>query len=188
MSAVVDEFIVVLLAAGKSSRTTDIKQLYYSHGEYLINRQIKIVESYGYKVAVVLGYEYERVKSVLKKDVEVIRNREYEEGMISSVKVAFENLKAKKLIFCHIDRPMVSKEIFEKILEKDDAIVTTYYNNKKAPPIMIDYSMKKELLDSNIDRLDYWIESTNRASFVEVDDAKVHFNANSDAELERYFG
>jgi len=182
------EFIVVLLAAGKSSRTTKMKQLYVTHGEYLINRQIERVKSYGYRVVVVLGHEYERVKSVLKEDVEVIKNEKYEEGMLSSVKVAFKALRAKKLIFCHIDRPIVSKEVFEALVHQDAKIVTTFFNEKKAPPICIDYSMKEELLETTLHRLDYWIESTNRASLLEVDDAKVHYNANRDADLERYFG
>ncbi|MEA1954968.1 MAG: NTP transferase domain-containing protein [Campylobacterota bacterium] len=180
--------IVILLAGGESSRTTNMKQLYKVDGEYLINKQIKIIQSYGYEVVVVLGHEYEKIKSVLDKDVKIIRNYNYQQGMFSSVKTAFNLLDADKLIFCHIDRPIVEKDIFEELLKSDDEIVTTFYNGKKAPPIMIKYSMKKELLDSNINRLDYWIESTNKASYIEVDDEKVHFNANTDEKLRRYFG
>ncbi|RLA71702.1 MAG: hypothetical protein DRG78_24875 [Epsilonproteobacteria bacterium] len=179
--------IVVLLAAGESTRTSNMKQLYRVDGEYLINRQIKIVQSYGYDVAVVLGHEYEKIKSVLNKDIRVIRNANYKEGMISSVKSAFENLEAPRLIFCHIDRPMVSKDIFEKLIKSESEITTTFFNGKKAPPIMIKYSMKEELLNSTQVRLDYWIKSTQKASYIEVDDEKVHFNANTDEKLERYF-
>ena len=42
---------VVLLAAGKSSRTSVMKQLYPIKGEYLINRQIRKLRGYGYNVA-----------------------------------------------------------------------------------------------------------------------------------------
>ncbi len=180
--------IVVLLAAGESTRTTDMKQLYRVDGEYLINRQIKIVQSYGFDVAVVLGHEYEKIKSVLSSNIKVIRNRNYKEGMFSSVKFAFKELEATSLIFCHIDRPMVSKEVFQKLIESRNEITTTFFKGKKAPPIMIKYSMKKEILESNHKRLDYWIESTEKSSYVEVDDEKVHFNANTDEKLERYFG
>ena len=180
--------IVVLLAAGESTRTTDMKQLYKIDGEYLINKQIKIVQSYGYDVVVVLGYKYKKIKSVLNRDIQVIKNSNYKDGMFSSVKSAFKNLEATRLIFCHIDRPMVSKDIFEKLIESKSEITTTFFKGKKAPPIMIKYSMKKKLLDSTQVRLDYWIESTYKASYIEVDDEKVHFNANTDETLERYFG
>ena len=99
--------IVVLLAAGESSRTSTMKQLYRVNNDYLINRQIDIVQSYGYKVVVVLGHNYEKIKSILDRDVQTIRNYHYEEGMFSSIKAAFKSLKADRLIFCHIDRPMV---------------------------------------------------------------------------------
>ncbi len=180
--------VVVLLAAGKSSRTTDMKQLYRVDGEYLINRQIKIVQSYGYKVVVILGHKYEKIRAILNKDVKVIINDNYNDGMFSSVKSAFINIKADKLIFCHIDRPMVSKEIFQKLIESETQITTTFFKNKKAPPIMINYSMKKELLNSTHKRLDYWIKSTKKASHIEVEDEQVLFNANTDEKLEQYFG
>ncbi len=180
--------IVVLLAAGESSRTSQMKQLYKVDGEYLINRQIQAVQSYGYKVVIVLGHEYKKIKSVLPKDTEVVYNKEYNQGMISSVKKAFRELKSDRLIFCHIDRPMVSKDIFEKLIKSESEIATTFFNSKKAPPIMIKYSMKEDLLNSEHSRLDYWIESTDKAVHIKVDDEKVHFNANTDEKLEIYFG
>jgi len=79
---------VVLLAAGRSRRTSAPKQLYKVRGEYLINVQIGILRSYGFVVAVVLGYEYEKIRSIFDKDVTVVHNEQYEEGMFSSVKEA----------------------------------------------------------------------------------------------------
>ncbi len=180
--------IVVLLAGGKSSRTSTMKQLYKIDSEYLINRQIQTIQSYGYEVVVILGHNYDAIQSILNSDVTVIRNKNYQEGMFSSVKTAFNYLKADSLIFCHIDRPMVSKEIFEKLINSTSEITTTFYENKKAPPIMIKYSMKDELLESTHQRLDYWIESTKKASYIKVNDEKVHFNANTDEKLGLYFG
>ena len=179
--------IVVLLAAGESSRTSDMKQLYIVDGEYLINHQIKKVLSYAYEVAVILGHEYEKLSSILDKRVKIIQNFNYKDGMFSSVKTAFKSLESNRLIFCHIDRPIPNKEVFELLLKSDSEIATAFYNNKKAPPIMIQSSMKEELLSSDINRLDYWIESTKKVSYIKVDDERVHFNANTDEELGRYF-
>lgn len=178
----------MILAAGQSKRTSTLKQLYKINKEYLINRQIKTVQSYGYRVAVVLGYRFDEVFSVLREDVKVVRNKNYKDGMFSSVKVAFAKIEADRLIFCHVDRPIVDRSIFEMLIKSKDEITTTFYNNKKAPPIMIQYSMKNELLNSKINRLDLWIESTNRASTIAVEDERVHFNANTDELLEKYFG
>ena len=179
---------VVLLAAGRSSRTSKLKQLYKVNGEYLINRQIKGLRAYGYDMAVVLGYRAEMITPHLPKDLKVIHNPHYENGMFSSVKAAFEGLNASALIFCHIDRPLAERSVFERLLQSRHAIATASYQGTKAPPIMIQSSMKKALLESDASRLDHWIESSHMAEHIEVDDEKVLFNANTDETLRRYFG
>ncbi len=107
--------------------------------------------------------------------------------MFSSVKVAFKTLDADRLIFCHIDRPIAKKDTFEILIKTQSEIATASHKGKKAPPIMIQSSMKKELLESPLKRLDYWIQSTKKAKHIEVDDSKIHHNANTDEELRRYF-
>ena len=179
--------IVVLLAAGESSRATGLKQLYKVAGEYLINRQIEQILSYGYEVVVVLGYASQQIASCINKDVKTIENSNYHEGMFSSVKRAFELLDSKRLIFCHIDRPLAKKELFEKLLKTESPIATASYQGKNAPPIMIQYSMKEALLASKATRLDWWIESTKKVVRFESDDARLLHNANTDEELRRYF-
>ena len=53
---------------------------------------------------------------------------------------------------------------------------------------MIQSSMRQLLLNSDAQRLDDWIESTQKAEHIEVDDERVLFNANTDEKLRRYFG
>ncbi|MEA3373062.1 MAG: nucleotidyltransferase family protein [Campylobacterota bacterium] len=178
---------VVVLAAGKSSRSSKIKQLYPVKGEYLINVQVRTLRAYGFDVAVVLGHEYERIRAILDNGVTIVHNENYEEGMFSSVKKAFKELDEEQLIFCHIDRPIADLAVFEALLQSDKAIAVAFYQGKKAPPIRISSSMKKGLLDSTLQRLDHWIAAEEDVAYVEVDDPKVHYNANTDEALKKYF-
>ncbi|MEA3434786.1 MAG: NTP transferase domain-containing protein [Campylobacterota bacterium] len=178
---------VVLLAAGKSSRTSVMKQLYPINGEYLINVQIRILQTYGFDVAVVLGHEYERIRTILDNSVTIVHNENYEEGMFSSVKKAFKVLNDEHLIFCHIDRPIPDLTVFEALLQSDSTIAVASYQGKKAPPIRFNSSMKNQLLYSSLERLDHWITSADDVDYVDVNDPKVHYNANTDEALKRYF-
>ncbi|WP_415406132.1 nucleotidyltransferase family protein [Sulfurovum sp. CS9] len=178
---------VVLLAAGKSSRTSTVKQLYPVKGEYLINIQIRKLHAYGFDVAVVLGHEYKKIRTVLDNSVTIVHNENYEEGMFSSVKKVFETLDEEQLIFCHIDRPIPDLAVFEALLQSEKAISVAFYQGEKAPPIRIKSSMKKHLLNSNLKRLDHWIAAEDDVDYLEVDDPKVHYNANTDETLKRYF-
>lgn len=179
---------VVLLAAGKSSRTSIMKQLYPVKGEYLINVQIRTLHAYGFDVAVVLGHEFEKIRTTLDNSVTIVHNEHYEEGMFSSVKSAFKELNEEQLVFCHIDRPIPDLTVFEALLHSDSAIAVAFYQGKKAPPIRIRSSMKKRLLNSDLARLDHWIAAADDdVEYVEVDDLKVHYNANTDEQLQKYF-
>ncbi|KYJ85806.1 nucleotidyltransferase family protein [Sulfurovum riftiae] len=179
---------VVLLAAGRSSRTSGLKQLYRVDGEYLINIQTGILQSYGFDVAVVLGYEYEKIRRVLAKNVTVVYNENYDEGMFSSVKKAFQSLDREALVFCHIDRPVPDLSVFKALLENGKRVAVALYNGKKAPPVRIHASVKDSLLDSDLKRLDHWVSAEDDVAYVDVDDPKVHYNANTDEALKQYFG
>ena len=178
---------VVLLAAGRSSRTSTMKQLYPVKGKYLINVQIETLQAYGFDVAVVLGHAYEKIRRVLDNRVTIVYNENYEKGMFSSVKKAFEVLDEEQFIFCHIDRPVPDLVVFEALLESDKAIAVAFYQGEKAPPIRIRSSMKQRLLNSGLERLDHWIAEEDDVDYVEVHDPKVHYNANTDETLKRYF-
>ncbi|WP_345985324.1 NTP transferase domain-containing protein [Sulfurimonas sp. HSL-1656] len=179
---------VVLLAAGRSSRTSDLKSLYRVEGEYLINRQIRQLRSYGYDVAVVLGHAFDQISAILPDGVKVIRNEVYEEGMFSSVKRAFETLDAPELYFCQVDRPVPDKRVFEALSRSNSAVATAFFEGHRAPPQRISAVMRSDLLASDAGRLDAWIEATGIAEAVDVDDPKVVLNANTDEELRRIFG
>ncbi len=178
---------VVLLAAGKSSRTTDMKQLYIVDGEYLINLQIKKLISYGFKVVVVLGHRYKEVLEIIDKRVEVIHNEKYEEGMFSSVKSVFRFSQADRFLFCHTDRPIADKDVFLSLIKSTKDVAVAFCCEKKAPPIMMRYKVKNHILNSKLKRLDFWVESQVDVDYVKVSDKKIHFNANSDEELKKYF-
>ncbi len=161
---------VVLLAAGKSTRTTDMKQLYLVDGEYLINIQIRKLISYGFKVVVVLGHRYKEVLEIIDKRVEVVHNAEYEEGMFCSVKSVFRVCQADRFIFCHTDRPIADKDVFLSLIKSPKDIAVAFCCEKKAPPIMMKYSVKNCILSSNLKRLDFWIESQEDVEYTKVSD------------------
>jgi len=179
---------VILLAAGRSRRTSGLKQLYRVHGEYLINLQIRTLQSYGFNVAAVLGYEAERIQKVLNKDVTVIWNEKYEEGMFSSVKKALSTLNGDTFLFCHVDRPVPEHAVFKALLKSKKAVAVAFYEGEKAPPVLIHASAKNRLIRSDLKRLDAWVVSEEEVDYIEVDDPKIHWNANTDESLKRYFG
>ena len=179
---------VILLAGGKSQRTSGLKQLYVVEGEYLINRQIHALQGYSFNVSVVLGYKAQEIEKVLEHGVGVIVNEAYEKGMFSSVKKALSVLEGDIFLFCHVDRPVPEYAVFEALLQSKKAIAVAFCKGKKAPPVLIRATVKKDLIASDLKRLDAWIESKEEVAYVAVEDMKIHCNANTDEALKRCFG
>jgi len=179
---------VVLLAAGRSSRTSGLKQLYKVEEEYLVNHQIKALQSYGFDVAVVLGYAYEKIRKILERNVQIVYHEHYEEGMFSSVKKAVSSIESDTLLFCHVDRPVPDFSVFEALLAIEKPVAVALYRGEKAPPVKIGAFAKNSLLNSELKRLDHWVAAQKEVAYVAVNDPKIHYNANSDEALEKYFG
>ncbi len=87
---------VVVLAAGASSRFGSPKQLVRIHGRPLLHRAVaNAVEIAGHAVIVVLGAHAAELTSLLRHTpASVVVNREWIEGIASSIRVAVAKLPA----------------------------------------------------------------------------------------------
>ena len=179
--------VAVLLAAGRSERTSGVKQLYRIGDEYLINRQINRLHSYGLDVAVVLGHHSEKIRAVMDPNVTVVYNENHDEGMFSSVKKAFEAIPAEYLVFCHIDRPVADKRVFELLEQSCSEVAVARFEGERGPPIRISRHRYPLLLNTPFHRLDHWIDAQEDVEYVDVADPKILYNANTDEALRRYF-
>ena len=179
--------IAVLLAAGKSSRTTVMKPLYRVGGRPLVDLQIATLRSYGYRVAVILGYRAEALEDAISEPCMLYRNEAYEEGMFSSVKVACRVLKGEDLLLCHIDRPVADRAVFEALEQAGAELAVARFRGERAPPVYLSGEMAEELIASPMRRLDTWVLSRAELCYVDVDDPRVVQNANTDTLLRRYF-
>jgi CTP:molybdopterin cytidylyltransferase MocA len=97
-------------------------------------------------------------------------------------------LESDVLVFCHVDRPVPDKSVFDALTGSERAVAVACHKGKKAPPVCITAVAKKRLLNSDATRLDHWVMSEEEVAYVEVADPSVHYNANTDKALKRYFG
>src|SRR5579862_7099830 len=104
-----DDLLVVILAAGLSSRLGRAKQLLLNDDETLIHRQCRMaMEAAIAPVAVVLGCEAEAcAASVADLDVRLIWNSQWEEGLASSIRCAVREAMLRNavgLLLWHVDQ------------------------------------------------------------------------------------
>ena len=149
---------IIILAAGKSSRLGQPKQLLEYRGQTLLQHSLQVaLASDARPVVVVLGADADRIKKEITDDAaHVVENREWEEGMASSIRCGIRELQqlhpaAEGAMVMVCDQPYVTSALLNRLLaihrETDKPIVSCQYANTVGTPAYFHKSMFAELLE-----------------------------------------
>jgi len=145
----------ILLAAGQSKRMAGENKLTKEiQGTPLIKHSVKnILASSIDELIVVLGHQKEIIEKLIDKNekIKFVFNKDFENGMASSIKTGLNNLSKKTEAFfiCLGDMPMLSPDIYNKLIKSKDnkEIIVPTYKGQQGNPVLFDKSMKEKVLD-----------------------------------------
>lgn len=148
---------IVILAAGKSSRLGQPKQLLPFKGKSLINHCIEIAKKVAIDVIVVTGAEQKRIENEIKnRGARILFNKDWEEGMASSIRLGLSYLIEQKpdvenVIFMVCDQPYVTPDLLQNLIKvkisSTKNIVASRYAEIAGTPVLFDTSIFPELLE-----------------------------------------
>jgi molybdenum cofactor cytidylyltransferase len=158
MHYTVDHCAIVVLAAGMSRRLGSPKQLLVHQGRSLLRHAVDIaLQTTMRPVVVVLGANNDLVKQELEgMEVEVVDNKEWQEGMASSLRcglVAVQKMSPEVdgIIFLVCDQPYVTKLLLNSLLQVQHEtglpIVASCYEDKLGTPVLWYKTFFGELMD-----------------------------------------
>jgi CTP:molybdopterin cytidylyltransferase MocA len=178
----------MILAGGRSSRTSMPKFSLAFQGAPLLSRQIERIRASGLKdIIVVTGFFHDEILSLLDSEVAVKRNPFPERGMFSSLQAGLERAAGKGFVLIQpVDCPFPDGETID-ILKKESEgrfIVIPLFNAKGGHPVLIPESFFSELLSLQPDfRLDHWLSAQGEVRRVEVNCPSVVMNLNTDEDF-----
>jgi molybdenum cofactor cytidylyltransferase len=188
---------VIILAAGESKRMGKTKALLPFGETTFLGQIISVVESSDVdSVSVVLGADAERIKKTVDlSGIEVVINRDYKKGQLSSLIAALENLlpATEAILVCLVDNPFISKivinQIVNKFRETGSPIVIPVFEKKRGHPTLFAASLLKELLNAPVDEGARYVVKSNaeKVEEVEVDDRKALVGINTPEDYRAYF-
>ena len=140
-----NEYGIVILAAGNSSRLGEPKQLLQFQGKSLIRHIAEAaLETVGGNVIVVTGSNAEAIETELKNlPCKLAFNADWQEGMSASIKTGINALQShyqsvKGTILAVSDQPFVSAEVFNALIvnseETEKGIVACRYSDSLGTP------------------------------------------------------
>lgn len=152
-----NEYGIVILAAGNSSRLGEPKQLLQFKGKSLIRHITEAaLETVGGNVIVVTGSNAEAIQTELKGlPCKLALNADWQEGMSASIKTGINALQSysqpvKGAILAVSDQPFVSAEVFNALIinfEKTaKGIVASRYSDSFGTPAFFTASYFPALL------------------------------------------
>jgi len=178
----------LLLAAGGSYRLNLPKQLVKISGNYLINHMIQIIRNGMISdIFAVLGAFDEKIKSKISdRDIVIIHNKEWEEGIHTSIKSGIKEILNKQLykavIIFVVDQPFLTSEIIKKQIKEFDRIspkvIATRVDGEQVNPVLFARDTFEELMylkrgqsGKNVIQNNpvHWIDSDNQLLQIDID-------------------
>lgn len=148
----------VIVAAGYSSRAKAFKPLLPLGGRTVVEQTISSFKTTCSLIIVVGGYNYSKLKEFIESseylnglDLQIlcVYNKNYDDGMFSSIKVGISYLKSGDFFFTPGDLPGVSAESIELLSKIEGDVVLPSYNDKSGHPVKLSESVKQSILESS---------------------------------------
>jgi molybdenum cofactor cytidylyltransferase len=145
----------IIVAAGLSRRMgKENKLLLPFQGKALFLHMIdEVLRSEVEEIIVVVGYESERIiKALGERNVKIIYNPQYEQGLTSSIQagVLASNKNTKGYLICLSDMPFVKTKQINLIFNEIGngySIIIPKINNKRSHPIFLSQTYRSEILN-----------------------------------------
>lgn len=149
---------IIILAGGASSRLGQPKQLLRYHGKTLLDHSVnEAANAKADAVVVVLGKNADLFKDEIdKENVRVVVNKDWAEGMASSVRLGLDTLLNSKpyidaVIFMVCDQPHISSLVLDELITTQQKttkqIVTCNYGESIGPPALFHKKYFRELME-----------------------------------------
>ncbi len=171
--------VAVVLSAGESSRMGRPKALLPIDGETFIERIVGALKKSGIeRILVVLGFNAEEMRGQIEHlPVEILVNRDYHEGQLSSLQTALRFLQGEKdcqAALVHlVDHPYlkaaVVNQMIDRYRESKSPIVIPKYRGKRGHPVLFDRSLFAELLAAPLDQGAKFVVNAHRDETLELE-------------------
>ena len=153
---------IVILAGGASTRLGRPKQLLQYRGKTLLNHAVnEAINAKADAVVVILGKNADLFEGEIdNQEVRVVINKNWKEGMASSVRLGLDTLLKSKpyidaVILMVCDQPHISSSVLNELITKQQKttkqIVTCNYGESIGPPALFHKKYFRDLAKLNGD-------------------------------------
>lgn len=137
----------LLLAAGKSERMGEAKQLLTIGGQRMIEAALTNLQgSRCDEIIVVLGFVADEIRPLVegKERVKVVINPQFQKGMSTSIRQGLQEIspRATGILIALADQPFIPSRVINKLIDRfavgTKGIIVPVYEGKRGHPVILD--------------------------------------------------
>jgi molybdenum cofactor cytidylyltransferase len=145
----------ILLAAGESRRMGRFKQLLQLGDKTFVEHCVEtLLASRVDEIIVVTGHRESEVRAAVgTREVRFVYNTGYRAGMASSIKCGVRAVpdSSKACLIALVDQPKIERSVIDQLIDvyenASPRIVIPTFDGKRGHPIILDLSLKHEILE-----------------------------------------
>lgn len=112
--------------------------------------------------------------------VELLENKNWQEGIASSIRLAVEAAGQSRILFTLCDQPLVTSEHLRALIESTAPIAATGYRGIAGVPAAFDSQFRDDLLSLRGDRGARAVIETQGATVIPFEDAAIDIDREED--------
>ncbi len=146
------KFDCIIPAAGLSERMGCWKLFLEYKGKTIIEHSIQNSMKNSSQLIISGGYRFADLRKKIEsiENVLIVENKDYEQGMITSIKAALPFVKTDKFFIALSDMPLVPPEVFYKMSRIDFShVLFPVYNGRRGHPVLVSSILKNEILNAS---------------------------------------
>lgn len=186
---------IIILAAGASTRLGKPKQLLEYRGKTLLDHAVnEAINAKADAVFVIFGENADLFqKEIDNEKIRIVINKDWEEGMASSVRLGLDTLLKSKpyvdaVIFMVCDQPYISSSVLNELIitqqRTTKQIVTCNYGESIGPPALFHKKYFRELakLKGDVGARNIIQENMHDVAFIQFPKGQIDIDTNEDYE------
>ncbi len=148
----------VILAAGFSTRMKKFKPLAIYDGKTFLENIISKTDFFSTEIIIVTGYKNDAIREkidelpkTLRRKIKTVFNKDYNEGMFSSVKTGISAVTTEWALLHFIDQPSLPIDFYTELTDKisdEYHWVQPSFQGKNGHPILLKKKIFKKILNA----------------------------------------
>lgn len=178
----------IIPAAGLSSRMGQWKLLLPYNGKTLVEQSVANALQVCSRVILVAGFRADELVALFRDypNVEVVVNKDYQKGMLSSVQTAVQLVQTSHFFITHADMPSIGSEVFQSLWQaRNEGSVFPGTEEQGGHPVLISEPLKKSITEDSTSNGVKTILKKHSTHYLNLNDKSIYLDIDTPADYQQ---